>query len=35
MQDPDLLRLHRETLKYLEIENIFKRLTSTFMNRIF
>lgn len=35
MQEIDLLRLHKETLKYLEIENIFKRLTSTFLDRIY
>ncbi|CAK89813.1 unnamed protein product (macronuclear) [Paramecium tetraurelia] len=35
MQEIDLLRLHRETLKYLEIESIFKRLTQTFINKIY
>lgn len=35
MQEIDLLRLHRETMKYMEIESIFKRLTQTFINKIY
>ncbi|CAD8099625.1 unnamed protein product [Paramecium sonneborni] len=35
MQEIDLFKLHQETQKYLEIENIFKRLTNTFLNKIY
>jgi hypothetical protein len=35
MKEADLLRLHRETQKYLEIDNIFKRLSVTFMDKMY